>query len=376
MAFPDEEDLDRRGRRKRDRRVPSPLDDNDWSAGSESHRQPVPYRTREAKRGVMETAEPRLSSQRHGREPPLQPKPNAVMSVSRRPSAVPKRARDPLVYEHTSGTDSRRSSRRDSPRYHISTPGSKRSSHTTLSGSDEESNFTPSTDEDEHGLVSVERYRDSPKRDPSHRRPRQSRGRYPTTKLKVPLVPEVVEAEEQEDDDESSEEEEESEDEDSQEEEVEVETEPRLRARLGRRHIQEEDFPPPSQPRHPRRRLTHEEEDIPSPAASRPRRRFIPEEDIPSPAPSRRRGHLIHEEDDIPSPTPSRRRDFPTHEEHIPSPSPSRHRGRIIPEDDFPSPSPSRHRYSSYRAGERPRDSPRSEDHYRPQSSRRCVAQY
>src|SRR5690606_37297062 len=145
-------------------------------------------------REVVESAGSRPSPQRRSREPSFHPVPATMMPPSRRPSAVPRRARDPLIYEQTSGTDSRRSSRKDySPRYHISTPGSKRSSHTTVSDSDEESTWTPSTQEDERGHRSLERYRASPRKELSRRRARHSAGRR--SKLAVPEVPEVSVAE-------------------------------------------------------------------------------------------------------------------------------------------------------------------------------------
>ena len=282
MAFPDGEDFDRRARRRRDRRMPSPPEENDWSAESEYRRRPMPYRNRDVKRAMVEGAEPRPSPHRRSREPPFQPDPAAMLV--RRPSAVPRRARDPLPYEHTSGTDSRRSSRKGySPRYYVSTPGSKRSSHTTVSDSDGESSWTPSSQDDDRGRISVKRFRPPPKAEP----PRRARhgGRRP--KLAVPLVPEVIERDDEDesdaDDDEEEEEEDESDSEDTEEEE-EAGTEPRLRARL---------------------------------------------------------------------------------------------RGRRIPEEDIPSRSPSRPRYPADRPRERQyRDPPRSEDHYRPPSSRRCVAQH
>lgn len=277
MVFPDGEDFDRRARRRRDRRMPSPPDENDWSAESDHRRRPMPYRNRDVKRGMAEGTEPRPSPQRRSREPSFRSDPAAMLV--RRPSAVPRRARDPLPYEHTSGTDSRRSSRKGySPRYYVSTPGSKRSSHTTVSDSDEESSWTPSSQDDDRGRISVKR-RPPPKVEP----PRRVRhgGRRP--KLAVPLVPEVIERDDEDESDEEEEEEDESDSEDTEEEE-EAGTEPRLRERL---------------------------------------------------------------------------------------------RGRRIPEEDIPSRSPSRPRHPADRPRERRyRDPPLSEDHYRPPSSRRCVAQY
>ena len=242
MAFPDGEAFNRRARRRRDRRMPSPDEEDDWSAGSEHRRQPMPYRKRPVERDMMESAGSRPSPQRRTREASFQPDPATTMPVSRRPTAVPKRARDPLVYEHTSGTDSRRSSRKGySPHYHISTPGSKRSSHTTVSDSEEESHWTPSSQDDEPRRLSVERYRGPSGRAHSRRRARHSSGRH--SKSAVPLVPEVVEPEDEEDEPSEVEvEEEETEDDedsdiDSGEEftEDEAETEPRLQTRLHRR---------------------------------------------------------------------------------------------------------------------------------------------
>ncbi|SPO05914.1 uncharacterized protein DNG_08603 [Cephalotrichum gorgonifer] len=291
MAFPDEDDLGGRrsgARRRRDRRMPSPepLDENDWSAESEDDRRPTPYRNREAKREMTERTESRPSSQHHAREPSSQQKPNAAMSVSRRPSAVPRRARDPHLYEHTSGTDSRRSSRKEnSPRYHISTPASKRSSHTTVSDSDEESAQTPSTEDDEPVRVPIQRQRESPKRESPHQRQRRSGSRQPTKPkaLLVPKVPEIAElvdsSSEEEDEDSEDESEDEDTEEDEEEEEQEIAIVPKLRTRPSRvLHIhEEEDIPSPSPPRHRGRHIQDEEE-----------------EDIPLPSPSRRRNHVEH----------------------------------------------------------------------------------
>lgn len=261
MAFPDGDDLDRRARRRRDRRMPSPEEENDWSAGSEYRRHPLPYRKRPVDREIVEGAGSRPSPQRRSREPSFQPDPATMTPVTRRPSAIPRRARDPPVYEQTSGTDSRRSSRKDySPRYHLSTPRSKRSSHTTVSDSGEESTWTPSTQEDDPHRRSLERYRSSPRKDLSRRRTRHSGGRR--SKLAVPLVPEVEEVEDEEESSEEEEEEEDDDDESDEEdtEEDEVETEPRLKARLNGRRMPEEDIISLSPPRprfSPRTRERH-----------------------------------------------------------------------------------------------------------------------
>lgn len=231
--------------------MPSPEDENDWSAGSEYRRHPLPYRKRAVEREIVEGAGSRPSPQRRSREPSFQPEPATMVPVARRPSAVPRRARDPLAYEQTSGTDSRRSSRKDySPRYHISTPGSKRSSHTTVSDSDEESNWTPSSQEDDRGRRSLERYRPSPRKELSRRTARHSGGRR--SKLAVPLVPELEEVEDEEESSEEEEEDADADDDESEEEDTEddeVETEPRLKARLGGRRVPEEDLTSRSPPR-------------------------------------------------------------------------------------------------------------------------------
>jgi len=172
-------------------------------------RHSVPCRVQREFRNIEETRHhhTKYSSHPPSRSSKTTPRSNAIMSVADNPSvrsytsAQYERGRGPLIYhldrsdqyrDHTSGTGSRMSSRRDhtpgSPHYRVSpsTPISKISSRTSLSESDRETAETQSTvEEDDHyGRGSVKA---SPRAEVEPRRRRRHRKHRGESVHVVPL---------------------------------------------------------------------------------------------------------------------------------------------------------------------------------------------